>query len=88
MHASVGCIVLQCPNIVNLSLHYCLKLTDVELQLIARHLHSLRSLNVRNCEMLTDDSLQYLCDYRANTLEVLYLGNNTHITCAKIDFLC
>mgnify|MGYP006190644015 CR=1 FL=1 len=47
-------------------------LTDATLLTLARNLTSLRTLNIRGCNFLTDQSLLHIAEHSRTTLEVLY----------------
>lgn len=83
-------LVTNCQHIVNLDLQYCFNLRDDDILAAAKHLHHLRSLNVYNCWLLTNQSLQHLGDHRAATLQLLYLGEvgtDFSMTRNKMDWL-
>lgn len=72
--AGMAAVVLSCPLIANLSLKQCSLVDDDSILSIAQGLQELRTLDIRDCAQLTDNSIKHLTNNCAAQFRVLYLG--------------
>lgn len=55
-------LAFHCPNIENLDLSECKKITDISTQSISKNCVRLAAINLQSCSNITDDSLKYISD--------------------------
>jgi len=72
-----------CPNIEELNLYGCSKISDQSLETLCRKCHLLRVLDLSMCQGLTDHGLKYLALCR--DLESLQLYDCIGITSVSLD---
>jgi len=63
---------LCASHLVSVSFAAPSSVTDESVRHVVKNLTCLRSLNIRNCALLTDLSLQFIAEYAGNRLEVLH----------------
>lgn len=70
---TISAIAQWNTRIVNLSLRDCDEIDDLSIWSIAQHLRELRTLDIRGCMALTDESLNHLSEFCAEQLVELFL---------------
>lgn len=76
---------LMCPNLLHLDLQSCDSITDTGVLSVVNNSTALRSLNVKNCRKITDQSMHFIANYLSQTLEILFLCENALVTRAGLD---
>lgn len=71
--------ITSCPNVIHLDISFCGGLTDECLDVVARHLTQLQSINIYKCSF-TDFGLNCLAQHCKDTLGRLFAGKCENMT--------
>lgn len=78
-------IDLCCSTMLTLDLSGCFQVDDICIAFIIKNCSQLKSLNVRNCRKLTDNTMQLLTTQKSVALTALNVGGNFNMTAEGLE---
>jgi len=77
----------RAPDLVDINLQGCSKITDQALSVIAQFCKGVRVLNLSGCDKITDYAVQIIAQESKSSLEELYLNECRQISSAVLNHL-